>query len=206
VTVKIPGDVPPLRTRLEAAGVDCLEADVRFAYRYLIDRGIRGSFIVEGHHERRDGIGWVYRNPELTPTTWVPPLRMLSIDIETDQRADALYAVSLYAPPVEHVLLVGDRRVAGAESLPTEKACLRRFLAWIEEIDPDIITGWNVVDFDLAVLQKLCRRHGLRFAIGRTGDELDIRRESTMTRDSRAAASTSPPARSSVTTWRGPSS
>ena len=26
----------------------CLEADVRFAYRYLIDRGIRGAFEVDG--------------------------------------------------------------------------------------------------------------------------------------------------------------
>jgi DNA polymerase-2 len=186
VTVGVPGDVPPLRTRLEAAGVECLEADVRFAYRYLIDRGIRGSFVVHGAYERRDGIGRVYRNAELTPTTWIPPLRMLSIDIETDQRAERLFAIALYAPPVEHALLVSERQVAGAECLPNEKACLRRFLAWIEDIDPDIITGWNVVDFDLAVLQRLCRRHGLRCAIGRTVDDLDIRRESTMTRESRA--------------------
>src|SRR5512143_4116960 len=51
VTVAVPGDVPPLRRRLEAAGVECLEADVRFASRYLIDRGIRGALRVAGHAE-----------------------------------------------------------------------------------------------------------------------------------------------------------
>jgi len=187
VDVAVPGDVPPLRTRLEAAGVDCLEADVRFAYRYLIDRGVRGAFTVRGPHERRDRVGRVYRNPDLEPATWVPPLRMLSIDIETDRRASTLYSIALYAPPIERVLIVSERSVAGAESLPTEKTCLNRFLAWVEEIDPDVITGWSVVDFDLAVLQRLCHKHGLRCALGRSASELDIRREGTMGRDSRAA-------------------
>ena len=49
VTADIPGDVPHLRRRLEQAGVQCFEADVRFAYRYLIDRGIRGR---NGHPGR----------------------------------------------------------------------------------------------------------------------------------------------------------
>jgi DNA polymerase-2 len=46
VCVAVPGDVPPLRRKLEERGVACLEADIRFAYRYLIDRGIRGAFTV----------------------------------------------------------------------------------------------------------------------------------------------------------------
>ena len=48
VTLDFPADVPPLRKRLETAGVACFEADVRFAYRYLIDRGIRGAVLVRG--------------------------------------------------------------------------------------------------------------------------------------------------------------
>ena len=186
VVVGVPSDVPPLRTRLEAAGVECLEADVRFAYRYLIDHGVRGAFAVRGPHERRDRVGRVYHNPEIEPATWAPPLRMLSIDIETDRRAGTLYAIALHAPPTERVLLVSERSVAGAECLPTEKACLNRFLAWVEEIDPDVITGWNVVDFDLAVLLRLCHKHGLRCALGRSSADLDIRREGAMGRDSRA--------------------
>jgi len=39
VTVAARGDVPTLRRKLEERAVTCFEADVRFAYRYLIDRG-----------------------------------------------------------------------------------------------------------------------------------------------------------------------
>ena len=60
-------NVPPIRSRLGNAGIECLEADLRFAYRYLIDRGIRGGFTVDGPFERRPGIGRVYRNPTLAP-------------------------------------------------------------------------------------------------------------------------------------------
>ena len=41
--VALPGDVPAVRNRLAEAGVEAFEADLRFAYRYLIDRGIRGA-------------------------------------------------------------------------------------------------------------------------------------------------------------------
>ncbi len=36
------------RAASREAGVECFEADLRFAYRYLIDRGIRGAFTVDG--------------------------------------------------------------------------------------------------------------------------------------------------------------
>ncbi len=186
VAVGVPSDVPPLRARLESAGVECFEADVRFAYRYLIDHAVRGSFTVRGAYERRDRIGRVYRNPMLAPATSPLRPRVLSIDIETSSDAGALYAIALHAPPIERVLLVSGRPCAGAESLPNEKACLRRFLAWVEEIDPDVITGWNVVDFDLAVLLRLCRSHGVPCALGRSSAELEIRRDGTTARDSRA--------------------
>src|SRR5258707_5705012 len=39
IEVAAPSDTPPLRDRLVAAGIDTYEADVRFAMRFLIDRG-----------------------------------------------------------------------------------------------------------------------------------------------------------------------
>jgi DNA polymerase-2 len=46
VEVEAPPDVPLLRARLRRVGITCYEADVRFAMRYLIDRGIRGSLSI----------------------------------------------------------------------------------------------------------------------------------------------------------------
>ena len=38
IETEVPGDVPAIRDRLHALGIDTFEADVRFAIRYLIER------------------------------------------------------------------------------------------------------------------------------------------------------------------------
>jgi DNA polymerase-2 len=43
IEAPIPAEVPRLRRKLEAGGFESLEADIRFAYRYLIDRGLRSA-------------------------------------------------------------------------------------------------------------------------------------------------------------------
>ncbi len=185
VEVRRPADVPPLRARLGEAGVECFEADLRFAYRYLIDRGIRGAFAVDGAHERRPGVGRVYRNPALAPAEFTPRLRVLSLDIETSLDGRRLYSIAVAGAGGEHVFLVASTPVPGAESLPDERACLERFLHHVRAADPDVLTGWNVCDFDVGVLLRACRRLGLRCALGRTDDEVGIQRDQSFTRESR---------------------
>ncbi len=185
VEVDRPGDVPPLRTRLAAAGVVCFEADVRFAYRYLIDRGIRGAFAVEGPFQRGPGVGRVYRNPELAPAEFAPRLRVLAFDVETSLDGRQLYSIATAGAGGERVFLVGRRPVPGAEVVPDEAACLERFLAHVRATDPDVLTGWNVGDFDLPVLLRCARRSGVRLALGRTDEEPEIRRDQSFTREPR---------------------
>ncbi|PCJ32183.1 MAG: DNA polymerase II [Moraxellaceae bacterium] len=48
-----------------------------------------------------------------------------------------------------------------------EKALLQKFLRWVEEADPDIIVGWNVVNFDLRMLQVKCDQYHIPFSLGR---------------------------------------
>src|SRR4029453_3302662 len=186
VTVDLPGNVPALRSRLEAAGVACLEADVRFAYRYLIDRGIRGAFAVHGHAESHQRLGRVLRNPTLEPCSWTPRLKTLSIDIETDPRGEHVYSIALHTPAFSRVLMVHDQVLTHAEPVHSERELIQRFLAYLEELDPDLIIGWNVVDFAPPVLARQARRPGIAFPIGRTTDEFDLRREQSYTRESRA--------------------
>jgi len=189
VELVLPGDVPAVRNRLAEAGVDCLEADVRFAYRYLIDRGIRGAFTVDGPFERRPGVGRVYRNPTLEPATFAPALRVLSLDLETSLDGKRLYSLAMTGAGGERVLLVGRGPVAGADVVPDERALLDAFLAHVRAVDPDVLTGWNVCDFDLAVLQRACQRLGVRCSLGRTEEELELRRDQSFTRESRAILS-----------------
>ena len=186
VFVGLPDEIPPIRSRLERAGIRCFEADIRFAYRYLIDRGVRGAFEVHGHADRHARLGRVLRNPEITPTHWKPDLKVLSIDIETDPHAKSIYAIALHTPDFERVLIVHDEVFEKAEPVPSEKELIRRFLAYVEELDPDVITGWNVVDFDLAVLARVAHNHGIRFSLGRNDEVLRIRKDASFSRDSRA--------------------
>ncbi len=187
VTVPVPSDVPPLRQRLLAAGVPCYEADVRFAYSYLRDRDLRGTIAIEGAWQPEGRIRRVYRNPELTPADYFPTLRVLSLDIETDPKASALFSIGLAGLGADRVLIVGPGPLRDAECFPDERALLLRFFALLDELDPDVLTGWNVVDFDLTVLQRLCRRHGIPFRLGRTNDEMTIQRDQGFTRDARAS-------------------
>ncbi|MFI5395501.1 MAG: DNA polymerase II [Candidatus Binatia bacterium] len=186
VYVAVPGDVPPLRRKLEEQSIACLEADVRFAYRYVIDRGIRGAFEVDGAGETRPRLGRVYRNPDLRPARWVPRLKLLSIDIETSLKGERLYSIALHGCDVDRVIIVHEGVLGHAECVPSEQAAIRRFLELLRDLDPDVITGWNVVDFDLAFLARVARRHGVRFAIGRSDDEFDLRKDPSFTRESRA--------------------
>src|SRR6185436_19010074 len=90
VEAATPSDVPPLRERLRRAGIACHEADVRFALRYLVDRGIRGSLRVRGEAREAPGFGLVFEDPEVLPDTWVPRLSVLSLDLETDPTGTTL--------------------------------------------------------------------------------------------------------------------
>ena len=198
VEVDLPGDVPPLRARLAEAGVECFEADVRFAYRYLIDRGIRGAFSVDGPFERRAGVGRVYRNPRLAAADFVPKLRVLSFDIETSLDGRTLYSIATaghggdrvwMVRPGESGTLAGlPEHVTGA-LVPSERACIDGFLDHLRAADPDVLTGWNVGDFDVPVLQRIARRTQLRLALGRTDEEAEVRRDVGFTRDPRVILS-----------------
>ena len=65
--VEIPQDIPGLRDRLHAADIETFEADVRFAVRYLIDRGIKGGCEIDGDWIPGNGVTRIYSNPTLRP-------------------------------------------------------------------------------------------------------------------------------------------
>ena len=98
VEVATPGDVPELRMRVEAAGGVAYESDLRFPYRYLIDRGLRAAMAIRGEGERLSEHLVRFRNPELAPTELRPALRLLSLDIETALDASRVWSVALAGP------------------------------------------------------------------------------------------------------------
>jgi DNA polymerase II len=179
IDVEVPPDVPPLRDRLHAAGIETFEADVRFAARYLIERGIRGGCEIEGAAVAGNGITWVFENPALRPAEVKVEPRVLSFDIETDAKGERLLAISMYAPGVDEVLIVdsSDRAMPeNATRSEDEIAALEAFCARVRTFDPDVLTGWNTIDFDLTALQKIAARVRHPLNLGRDSGAIRIRK------------------------------
>jgi DNA polymerase II len=178
VDTEVPSDVPPLRDKLHAAGIETYEADVRFASRYLIERDIKGGCEIEGE-PTRGAAGLVFQNPLLRPADVTLAPRVLSFDIETDGKGERLLAISLFAPGLDEVLIVdGSERAMPdrATRCNTELAALEAFMDRLRAYDPDVITGWNIIDFDLSVLEKLSGRLKMALELGRDPGAMRIRK------------------------------
>ena len=183
IGVAVPSDVPTIRDRLHASGIDTFEADVRFPVRYLIERGIKGACVIEGTaipgSDEGSGLSLIFDNPQLTPARVKIEPRVLSFDIETDPKAERLLAISLYGPNIDEVLIVdGSGRPMPEKAIccVDESAALTAFCDRVKELDPDVFTGWNTIDFDFTVLQRIATRLRHPFVLGRDVGEIRIRR------------------------------
>ena len=178
VDVRIPQDAPPLRDRLHDAGIGTFEADVRFAVRYLIDRDIRGGCEIRGRAIAGGCLSRIFDDPELTPADVTITPSVLSFDIETDPTAKRLYAIAMYGAGVDEVWIVdaaGRSMPENAIGVASERAAIDAFCARVLEVDPDILTGWNVIDFDLGVLARIAARVRHPFEFGRDAGRLRLR-------------------------------
>lgn len=162
------------------------EVDVRPTDRYLMERFIYGKAQLVGKVETLEGVGYQYFQGNIKPIDstnepqWQPKLRALSLDIETSfarlNQPDHLYSVGLYADDYELVLMVGTAENSdGIEYHPDEASLLVALLAKLNAYDPDVIMGWNIVQFDIQFLIKKYQEHGLKFNLGRDGSELTHR-------------------------------
>ena len=173
------GALRRLAQQLEQDGIRTYEADLNFGLHCLMEAGLRGGGQIEGAWQEGKGVDRVYVDPLLSPADYEPELALLVLDIETAPDASEVYAVSLVGGGpdpkhhVEEIHLVGDPAADDPVNLychADERALLQALAARVEAIDPDILSGWNVIDFDLKVLQARFEAHALPFNLGRTQD------------------------------------
>ena len=96
---------------------------------------------------------------------------MVSVDLECSMKGE-LYSIGLYSDTHQCVLMIGEPEETEHEYITwveSETALLTAFIHWIGENDPDIMIGWNVINFDFSLFQKRCDLRGIKFAIGRDG-------------------------------------
>lgn len=171
ILADVPGDVPQLRRAFEEEGILTYEADIVFPRRFLIDHTIKAYVEVNGDYEFQDEIR-VYTDPEIIPISSLPiPLKVMAIDIETDPRARKMYSIAIACATYKKVLIVSKEKLTSAETFATEEEMLKCFFTLVKEVDPDIITGWNVIDFDFQVIKKRCKKFNIPFVLGRVAKE-----------------------------------
>ena len=166
------------------------ESDIKPVDRFLMERFIHASMEVRGDISGKNNITRV-RNPKLSPAMFEPTLKAVAIDIETRANTRELYSIAGalqgdsdghghddqrgedYAHAV--VFMRGDAKDERRDGYTlhycdSEEAVMHGFLNWMQLIDPDIITGWAVINFDLNFLDQKCKDLNIPFTLGRAGE------------------------------------
>ncbi|QOV64764.1 DNA polymerase II [Kosakonia pseudosacchari] len=157
-------------------GITVYEADIRPPERFLMERFITAPVWVDGTPQ-----GAALVDARLKPSPhYRPPLKWVSLDIETSRHGE-LYCIGLEGCGQRTVYMLGPEN-GNAQGLDFEleyvasrPQLLEKLNAWFAAHDPDVIIGWNVVQFDLRVLQKSAERYRVPLTLGRNGSELEWR-------------------------------
>ncbi len=167
-----PQDVPKLREAFRTYG-DVREADIPFAYRYLIDRDLAcmDGIEVEGVLRAEKGIRVVEADKiGRKKKNGFPELNVLAFDCEmltefgmADAERDPIIIIGVKMGDFEEIIHGEEREI------------ISKFVRIIRELDPDIIVGYNQDGFDWPYLKKRAEKLSIRLSIGRDGSELTFR-------------------------------
>jgi len=166
--------------------IDTYESDIKPHFRFLIDNKILGTLNIEGEYESSEKVDRVYKEPKISPSDLLPKLKIIFLDIESDKDSKKLFCIGLYSENYRKNFMITDKALKDVVSCKSEEDCLEKFKAELIKFDPDVITGWNIIDFDFVYLQELFKKHKIQFDIGRTNDNIRLRIESGFFRASSA--------------------
>ena len=168
-----------LEKRLREHGIDVYEADVRPPERYLMERFIMAPVTAAGTPDPHDPRLLV--DARLTPAQdYRPVLSTVSLDIETTMQGE-LRSIALEGCGQRQVYMLGPGNGDASgldfeyEVVATRRDLLDRLEDWIQRHDPDAIIGWNLVQFDLRVLQQHAQQMQRPLRLGRDGSAIEWR-------------------------------
>jgi DNA polymerase-2 len=162
------------KTLLKQHQISCFEDDIRLTERYLMERFVYGSAAFTG--KQVTGKPAELTNMQCKPSQFVPKFSVLSIDIECSEGGE-LFSIGLATNTYKCVLMIGEAQAAPAwiHWLDNEKILLQQFVKQVSQIDPDIIVGWNVVNFDFRLLIKRAALHTVELLLGRDSQPISWR-------------------------------
>ncbi|CFU82146.1 DNA polymerase II [Yersinia pseudotuberculosis] len=168
-----------LEKRLRESGVNVYEGDIRPPERFLMERFITAPVWFSGQENDHGPL----LNTQLKPADdYRPTLKLVSLDIETSEHGE-LYCIGLEGCGQRQVYMLGppNGETTGTpldfnlEYVASRPLLLEKLNQWLAVHDPDAIIGWNLVQFDLWVLQKHADRYQIPLRFGRGGNLLEWR-------------------------------
>ncbi|MDR0475042.1 MAG: DNA polymerase II [Treponema sp.] len=179
---------------LEEAGIPSPDGDHKPADAFLIEHGLKGAVQIKGEARTGRLVDLVFAEPELSACAGFSPLkvpiRLCSVDIETDVKTGTILAVGFSVAPwsniknkrsMVHIISALPNSASpysdSVENSPKiifhsdEKSLLKAFLLDMQEADPDVLTGWNFLDFDYPRLAERFGIHNIPFTLGRSREE-----------------------------------
>ena len=157
VVLRQPWKTPEYREKARKFGSTPLEADIPFQHRFIYDMDLGAA--VRVHGIRADPAGRYTTELFLIAERFEPcdpfrpALRILSFDIENSIRDGHIFCIGVAyreAGEIKTRILTGN-----------EKEIIERFVKLIDELDPDIISGYNIDGYDLPVLIERAAKHGM---------------------------------------------
>lgn len=192
-------DVYRLNYLLTDWDIPVWEYDLRPTDRYLMERFIRGSADIQADWQVQKGFwqcqGARLSNPESSKQEI--ELSVLSIDIETSfpkkGKKDRLFSIACYGDvyltdglgarmkqTISRIWMVAAEPSEKAEHcqyVENELALLETFFSQIQQLDPDVIIGWNFIQFDMEFLQRKCDELEVEFLLGRDNQSVSWRHD-----------------------------
>ncbi|NLF34007.1 MAG: DNA polymerase II [Thermoplasmatales archaeon] len=156
VTIKYPWKVPEYRNQLKKDGYHILAADIPFHHRYMYDADMGACIRVTGEEVQKDYVTDLtvrmegFENVE----PFDPGLKVLSFDIENSVRHD--YILTLCAVIEEDGEIRGCAPIRG-----NERDIITAFGRLIMEEDPDVISGYNIDNYDIRKIDERAKAIGL---------------------------------------------
>jgi len=174
------GDAYHVQDSLKRAGIEVFEADIRAHDRYIMERFAYGSVTFTGERIERKGY-LEFKNVKLKSGDYQPNLSAVSLDIECAMDGE-LFSIGLAAADesVAEVLMIGQAQADVQTNtlwFKDENALLLGLCERINEIDPDLIVGWNVINFDMRTLIERAKHHKLKLRLGRGNREATWRNQ-----------------------------
>ena len=169
-------DYNAARKQLEQAAIPSPDGDLKPPDAYFIANHIKGPVRLEGKTRPGRFVDLVFPQPHISPAEENRvSLKAASIDIETDVDNGTILATGMSVGKTGLVRVLA-RAPAGTAKEgvffhQSEASLLAAFLQDIQKADPDVLTGWNFLDFDFPRLAERCAFHKIPFSISRCQDE-----------------------------------